>query len=177
MRGRGIFIRFRKMNIKELIDTLKLQLHPEGGYFKETYRADGIIAKSALPKNFQGDRHYSTAIYYLLTAQDISRLHRLTSDEVWHFHLGGPLTLVEISSDGLVKKTILGPNVSAGEKLQYVVSAGNWFGAKPNSGTEFSLVGCTVAPGFDFEDFEMGDRETLLKEFPQAKEEINLLLP
>lgn len=163
------------ITVQELIALFGLQPHPEGGYYKETYRAKGTIAKNALPDVFQGDRNYSTAIYYLLPEGTKSQLHRLSSDEVFHFYLGDPLTVVEITPAGKIKKTILGQDVKAGQSLQYIVRAGNWFGAYPNQGSRFSLIGATVAPGFDFQDFELGNRLDLLKQFPHAKEVIELL--
>lgn len=165
----------QNVTAQELIKLYNLEAHPEGGYFKETYRAKGAITKEALPKNFKGDRNYSTAIYFLLPEGSKSKLHRLHSDEVFHFYLGGPLTVVQISPEGKVEKIILGQDVKAGEKLQHVVPAGYWFGAYPNPGVAFSFIGTTVAPGFDFQDFELGSRAELLKQFPKAKEVIELL--
>lgn len=161
--------------VQEIVKDLKLEPHPEGGFYREMFRDEGKIPKSALPGRFKGDRNYSTAIYYLLPQGTFSSLHRIPSDEVWHFYSGQSMTVVEITPDGRVIKTVLGQNLAQGEKLQSVVKAGNWFGAYPNAGTEYALVGCTVAPGFDFADFEKGDRTQLLKEFPQAREVIERL--
>ena len=147
---------------QDLIKLLDLKPHPEGGFFRETYRS----------KEKTGGHNLSTAIYFLLPKGAVSKLHRLKSDELWHFHLGDPLTLVQIFSDRMEKET-LGSKVTAGEKLQHVVPAGCWFGAYPTGA--YSLVGCTVSPGFDFADFEMGDRKKLLNDFPQATEEIRKL--
>jgi hypothetical protein len=148
---------------KELIEIYGLERHPEGGYFKETYRAAGSAEFSGL-----GARNLSTAIYFLLEKGARSRLHRIKSDELWHFHLGGPLTVARILPDGNLEETVLGPDVKAGQRLQLAVPAGSWFGAYPCEGTEFSFVGCTVAPGFDFADFELARREELLARFPLA---------
>lgn len=148
--------------IDELIAAYKLIPHPEGGYFAESYRAAQSVATP------RGDRPASTAIYFLLPAGTKSRLHRIKSDEVWHFYLGGPLRIVEISPDGTTRETILGPDLAAGHKLQHVVPAGAWFGAYPEPNTPYALVGCTVAPGFDFQDFELAEREALLKAYPAA---------
>lgn len=150
----------RKIDIGELIKLYKLKKHPEGGYYRESYRAKGKIAGTG--KNF------STAIYFLLPAAQISRLHRIKSDELWHFYLGGPLELAQIFPDGRTSKVVLGQDTFSGQKLQYVVPAGCWFGACHAKGTQFSFVGCTVAPGFEFADFELGDRAALLKKFPRA---------
>lgn len=160
---------------QDLIKLYNLEPHPEGGYFRETYRAKGATTKNALPKNFKGDRNYSTAIYFLLPEGAQSKLHRLQSDEVFHFYLGGPLTVVQIFPDGKVEKTVMGADVTGGHKLQHVVPAGCWFGAYPNPGSRFSFIGTTVAPGFDFQDFELGNRSELLKQFPRAREVIELL--
>jgi len=156
--------------ISDLIAQYDLKQHPEGGYFKETYRSAGSIPAGVLPKSFIGNRSYSTAIYFLLPKGARSSLHRIRQDEVWHFYLGSSLTLVSISPTGCIQTVLMGPDVKSGHKLQHVVSAGDWFGAYPNDDSAYSFVGCTVAPGFDFADFEMGQREHLLKEFPHAEE-------
>ena len=163
------------MTVAELVQAYDLRPHPEGGYFKETYRSKGRIQAPALPKEFHGDRNYSTAIYFLLPQGAKSHLHRLQADEIWHFYLGGPLTIVEISPSGQVETIIMGSDVKGGQKLQHVVPAGYWFGAYPSKSSPYSFVGCTVSPGFDFADFEMGNRKELLRQFPQAKEIIDRL--
>lgn len=155
--------------IETFINQFQLQPHPEGGYFRETYRDSGVIPQEALGKEFSGARNYSTAIYFLLPEGQKSKLHRIKSDEVWHFYLGGPLTLIQISPAGEIQKITLGQNIKSGELLQHVVPKGFWFGATPNKGSAYSFVGCTVAPGFDFADFEMGEKEMLLKMFPHLK--------
>jgi uncharacterized protein len=161
----------------EIIEHYGMQGHPEGGFFLETYRSKNKISKSALRGNFSGDRSESTAIYFLLKSNSRSQFHRIKSDETWHFYLGGPLTLVEIDDDGALKKTVIGQDLSKGQTVQYTVRAGNWFGAFPNDGTAYSFVGCTVAPGFDFADFELAKRSDLLKTYPQHKEIISKLTP
>ncbi|MBD2754790.1 cupin domain-containing protein [Spirosoma validum] len=157
------------------VQALAMQPHPEGGYFAETYRSGETISHSALPNRFSGDRAFSTAIYFLLESHHISALHRIQADEVWHFYAGGPLEVFAISPAGDLTVIKLGSNLQQGEVFQAVVPAGYWFGSKPAVGTDFSLVGCTVAPGFDFADFEMADRQTLLAQFPQHKEVIEML--
>jgi predicted cupin superfamily sugar epimerase len=150
--------------------------HPEGGYYRQTYRSEELLPGSTLPHRYNGgNRPYSTAIYYLLREGERSRLHRLASDEVWHFYSGGALTIAEIHPNGRVAEAVLGPNPIMGQQQQYVVRAGTWFGAYPHSGAAYSFVGCTVAPGFDFADFEMGERQQLMKEFPSAREVIERL--
>lgn len=161
---------------RTLIESYRLLPHPEGGFYRESYRSSGTIPAASLPHH-GGDRAFATAIHFLLTEGQVSRLHRLKSDEMWHFSLGGPLTIVEISPDGRLAQTSLGADVAAGERVQHVVPAGTWFGAFPNPGTAFSFVGCIVAPGFDFADFEMGDRKILLQAFPHARIEIEKLTP
>ncbi|EKD47027.1 MAG: hypothetical protein ACD_66C00251G0001 [uncultured bacterium] len=153
----------------DLIELFHLQPHPEGGYFSETYRAKESVSKDALPARFSGARSLSTAICYLLPEGIKSCLHCIKSDEVWHFYLGGPLTLVQISPVGKVDRITLGQDVLNGQKIQHVVPAGYWFGAYSNSGSEFSFVGCTVAPGFDFADFEIGRRDELLRLHPRIE--------
>jgi predicted cupin superfamily sugar epimerase len=150
---------------EELIERFALAPHPEGGYYRESFRA---------PRDAAG-RSASTAIYFLLPRGERSKLHRLRSDEVWHFYLGGPLVVVEIDPQGVVTETRLGHNLARGEAVQHVVPAGHWFGAYPASGSAYSLVGCTVAPGFEFEEFEMGDREDLVGLYPQAEGLIRLM--
>lgn len=161
---------------KELIKLFDLQpLIPEGGFFNQTYKSELQIKKECLPNGFGGSRSISTQVYFLLPEGSKSKLHRLKSDEVWHFYLGGPLTIIQLFENGKIEKVILGQDVKNGEKLQHVVPAGCMFGSFPNPKTEYSFVGCTVAPGFEFEDCEMGDKEKLLKQFPEAKEYIEKL--
>ena len=157
------------MKASNLVRQLGLEPHPEGGYFRETYRAAESIAGPALPARFGGDRAVSTAIYFLLETGQRSRLHRIKSDEVWHFYAGDPLTVVEIDAAGVLKTTRLGSDLGAGAVYQHVVPAGAWFGATLADGggaAGFALVGCTVAPGFDFADFALADRAALLADYP-----------
>ncbi|MES2726442.1 MAG: cupin domain-containing protein, partial [Bacteroidota bacterium] len=142
------------MNAKYYIDKLGLTKHIEGGAFKETYRADLIIENNALTPNFKGDKNASTGIYFLLEYGQFSAFHRIASDEMWHFYDGDTLTIYEIESNGTLITHKLGRNLEAGETFQCVIKAGNWFGSRCEITEGFSLVGCTVAPGFDFADFE-----------------------
>jgi uncharacterized protein len=158
-----------KPTAEELIAQLGLVKHPEGGWYRETYRSEEVIQGTALPNRFAGDRSVSTAIYFLLLTGDISALHRIQSDEMWHFYSGVPLTVHVITPRGEYYPLTLGSNITAGEAFQCVVPAGCWFGAEV-SGDGYALVGCTVAPGFDFADFEMGSREVLQKQFPEQTE-------
>lgn len=152
-----------------------MQPHPEGGYFAEAYRATETIPQSALPGRFSGDRPFSTAIYFLLESHHTSALHRIQADEVWHFYAGDPLNVFVISSTGELTVIRLGNDPERGEVFQAVVPAGSWFGSKPAPGGTYSLTGCTVAPGFDFADFELADRTALLAQFPQHREVIEQL--
>jgi uncharacterized protein len=149
------------------ITSLGLKPHPEGGHFRETYRATERVAGTHLPARYGGTRVFSTAIYFLLCAGEVSRLHRVKSDEIWHFYAGGPLTIFLIHPAGGLHETNLGADPDQGQALQAVVPAGTWFGAAPLPGTPYSLVGCTVAPGFEFADFELGDRRQLISWHPQ----------
>ena len=150
------------MTAQEWVDCLSLAPHPEGGYYRETYRSTQLFD----PEGFVGQRSYATSIYFLLEADQFSALHRIKSDEAWHFYDGDPLEIIEIDTLGNLTTTLLGKDVTAGQFLFYVVKAGNWFGSRPAAGSRFSLVGCTVAPGFDFADFEMPGRDFFLSSFP-----------
>lgn len=154
------------MDAQYYIDHLQLKPHPEGGFFKETYRAAENIPVGALPSRFSGTRSFSTAIYYLLRQGEFSALHRIKSDECWHFYSGQALLIHVITTSREYKCIKLGANIEADETFQFVVPAGSWFASEPANDTDFALVGCTVAPGFDFGDFEMADPETLIDDFP-----------
>lgn len=163
------------MTARYYIEHLQLQPHPEGGYYKETYRSTGDIAAGCLPEQFGGDRSYSTAIYFLLQQGDFSAFHRIKSDECWHFYEGGTLLIHVLQANGQYSCTRLGRNIHEGEMFQYVVHAGAWFASEPAQSSFYTLVGCTVAPGFDFADFEMANREELAKDFPDQASLINRL--
>ena len=159
---------------KYWIDRLGLIAHPEGGFYRETYRSAIVMGKEALPPEFGGARDASTAIYFLLSGDDFSALHRLRSDEIWHFYAGGPLILHVI--DGAKRSDhLLGSDPEQGESLQVVVKAGCWFGSRLQQPDSYALVGCTVAPGFDFEDFELGKCADLIRLYPQHQELIERL--
>lgn len=153
------------------ITQLGLLAHPEGGYYKETYRSSEIISATALPDRFGGDRYFSTAIYFLLRSEDRSVFHRIKSDELWHFHQGSTL-LIYVLTDHEMKIFKLGSDPEKGESLQVVIPANCWFGAHVEQQNSFSLCGCTVAPGFDFRDFEMAERNELIKKYPGFEQEI-----
>ncbi|MBT1706060.1 cupin domain-containing protein [Fulvivirgaceae bacterium PWU20] len=156
------------------VELLQLTPHPEGGFFKETYRSSEVAGKECLSDGFTGKRNFSTAIYFLLRSQDRSLFHRIKSDEMWHYYAGGSLTLYVLNEGGL-RTYKLGTSLENGESVQIVIPANSWFGAKVNEADNYVLCGCTVSPGFDFEDFEMASREELLKAFPFEREVIELL--
>jgi predicted cupin superfamily sugar epimerase len=158
------------------IDHLDLKPHPEGGFYKESYRATENIPVAALPGRFKGTRSFSTAIYFLLRTQDKSLFHRIKSDELWHFHAGSTLAIYVLSETGLTVHK-LGSRLEEGDTLQVVVPANTWFGAKVIDGNAYTLAGCTVAPGFDFQDFEMATTSQLLNDFPKHHEIIRQLTP
>lgn len=148
------------------IEKLALARHPEGGYFREKYRSNGNIPESVLAAGCKGIRCFSTAIYYLLHGDDFSAFHGIKSDELWHFYTGSPLVIHVIDKSGDYHRIKVGDNPDNGETFQAVVKVGCWFGASIDVPQTFALVGCTVAPGFDFRDFEMGDAEELLRTYP-----------
>ncbi|GAM10400.1 hypothetical protein OR1_02689 [Geobacter sp. OR-1] len=150
----------------ELIRKLELLRHPEGGWYRETYRSEETIPAAALPDRFSGDRSFCTAIYFLLEKGDFSAFHRIKSDELWHFHSGTTLTIHMLSQDGSYQTHRLGADLDAGASFQAVVPAGFWFGAEVTGNGGYALVSCTVSPGFDFADFEMADRDDLIRQLP-----------
>lgn len=154
------------------IQHLNLLPHPEGGYYREVYRSEVCLPALALPKGFTGMRQICTSIYFLIEKQNFSAFHRIKSDEIWHFYGGDALEVIELRNDGSLKKTTLGRNLQSGERLQYTVKGHTWFASRVKTTGEFSLVACTVAPGFDFADFEIADRKKLIQDFPQHKLEI-----
>ena len=152
------------------IDKLKLEKHPEGGYFREIYRSDEEIPATGLPSRYEGKRAFSTSIYYLLRSGEFSAFHRLKSDEIWHFYAGTSLRLFIITPEGEIYRHSIGNNPDQNEQLQVVIPRGNWFAASVALEGSYTLMGCTVAPGFDFGDFELGKRNELIEDFPSLKE-------
>jgi predicted cupin superfamily sugar epimerase len=154
-----------------VIETLGLRPHPsEGGYFIETYRCNDFLDVPGL-----GRRSVSTAIYYLLTPDTCSAMHRLASDEVFHFYLGDPVEMLLLRPDGGHETVILGNDIASGHKPQFVVPRGVWQGSRLLPGGEFALLGTTVAPGFDFADYEHGNRSDLVARYPACADRIKLL--
>jgi len=157
------------------IDKLRLTPHVEGGAFREVYRSELVIPRRSLPVLFQGDRSASTHIYFLLLNGQFSAFHRIASDEVWHFYSGDPLLVYEITHSGRLVTHRLGGDPEKGDSFVAVVRAGNWFGSTLADGGEYALAGCTVAPGFDFADFELAERETVMAQYPEHGELIRRL--
>jgi len=158
------------MKAQYWIDQLNLQPHPEGGYYKETYRS----SDESPFQGFEGSRNISTAIYFLLEQKDKSHFHRIQSDELWFFHEGETLEIFILHEDK-VEVISLGKKMNQGESLQAVIPAGLWFGARVKDQQGYALVSCTVAPGFDFRDFELGKKNELVNIFPQHKKIIEEL--
>jgi predicted cupin superfamily sugar epimerase len=152
------------------ISHLGLEKHPEGGWFKEVFRSNEILSKKSLPGRYTSFRAVSTSIYYLLKGNEFSSFHRLRSDEIWHFYSGSPVSVYIISPTGYLTINTCGPLAEQGNNFQLLIPKGSWFAAKVIDPSSFALLGCTVAPGFDFEDFELGKRESLLNRFPQHAE-------
>lgn len=163
------------MNANDYIQHLHLLPHPEGGWYRESYRSSENILPAALPSRFSDERAFSTAIYFLLEQGNFSAFHRIQSDEVWHFYAGDAIEVIEIHPDCSLHCTVVGAKVWEGETPQHVVPAGVWFASRVKEGGGFALVGCTVAPGFDFADFHMAEREVLLREYPEHQQTIREL--
>ena len=154
---------------EEIIKKLGLKPHPEGGYFKETYRSLGKINKDSLHSTYNGKRSYSTCIYFLLTSDTFSAFHKIKQDEIWHFYDGSPIILHTISETGNHHEYTIGRDFSKGEIPQLVVPGNHWFAAEVINKNDYSLVGCTVSPGFDFSDFELPTRKELITKFPASE--------
>lgn len=162
------------MTAQDVIELLKLEPLPlEGGYFSETYKAKGEIPQSCLGEH-EGSRSFSTAIYYLITPESFSSLHRLPQDEVFHFYLGDPVQMLRIEPSGELVREILGGDLRQGQRPQVVAPGNIWQGTRLLDGGKWALLGTTVSPGFDYRDYEHGERARLIEEFPQHKESICL---
>jgi predicted cupin superfamily sugar epimerase len=157
------------------IDKLQLTPHVEGGAFREVYRSELVIPRHSLPLLFQGDRSASTHVYFLLHNGQFSAFHRIAADEVWHFYTGDPLLVYEFTHSGRLVTHRLGGDPDKEDGLVAVVRAGNWFGSTLADGGDYALVGCTVAPGFDFADFELADRGALVRQYPEHSQLIERL--
>jgi predicted cupin superfamily sugar epimerase len=163
---------------QEIIALLGLQPHPiEGGFFRETYRSAGTISPQSPPAGYAAgvERSIGTAIYYLITADTFSELHRLPTEEIFHLYMGGPVRMLQLALGETAREVILGTDLAAGQLPQLVVPAGVWQGSRLEPGVEFALLGATMAPGFDYADYEQGNRGRLIELFPQYAEQIRQL--
>lgn len=155
------------MDAADVIERLGLVPHPEeGGFFRETYRAGGELPAGSLGGAYEGPRRFSTAIYYLLTPETRSELHLLPTDEVFHFYAGDPVEQLRLHPDGTAEVVVLGSDLAVGQQPQSVVAGGVWQGAHLAEGGAWALLGCTVAPGFEFADYTPGDRRALTAAHP-----------
>lgn len=157
------------------INRLNLKGHREGGYFAESYRSDESISGRNLPLRYGSDRSVATAIYFLLEKDGFSAFHRLKSDETWHFYTGSPFELFVLNAHGDLMHFLLGSNPEAGEVFQLTIPHSHWFAARLVDQISYGLAGCTVAPGFDYNDFELTERKKLTTEFPQHSQLIKEL--
>ena len=153
---------------KYYIQKLQLNKHPEGGYYREIYRSGEMISIDAPKKNLK--RNVSTSIYFLLEGPQVSKFHRLNSDELWHFYDGSSVKIYVIDERGRLTEIILGKKTENGEVFQTVIKKNIWFAAEVINKRSFALIGCTVSPGFDFSDFELASRDSLLEKYPKHKE-------
>jgi predicted cupin superfamily sugar epimerase len=160
-----------RLTAEEIIDLLDLQPLPlEGGYYRENYCSDEPLPHPALPRRFAGERPFSTAIYYLLTADTFSALHRLQSDELFHFYLGAPVSMLQLHPDGSSCVVTLGTDLHSGQQPQLVVPRMVWQGSFLAEGGSWALLGTTNAPGFEWDDFEAGRRDELIAIYPDCEE-------
>lgn len=157
--------------VDQIKSLLNLTLHPEeGGYYVETYRSNERIPTEALPDRYDGPRSFATAIYYLLTPDAFSAMHRLSTDEIFHFYVGDPVEMLQLSPDGSGKILILGPEILKGMSPQVIVPRGVWQGSRLCPGGRFALLGTTMSPGFEFSDYESGQRDVLVASYPDFRD-------
>ncbi len=163
---------------EEIIKILNLQpLLEEGGFYRETYRSTENIPKEALPVRYGVSKNFGTAIYYLLTPETRSALHRIPTDEIFHFYLGDPVIMLQLHPDGTSEVTTIGSKIDKGQQLQVIVPKGTWQGSLLKQGGNFALMGVTVSPGFDFSDYESAERASLINAYPDEKDLIIRLTP
>ena len=152
-------------------DILHLQPHPiEGGYFVETYRSELKVPGDVIGSAYAGERRIGTAIFYLLTPDTFSALHKLPGDELFHFYLGDPVEMLQLYPDGQSETFTLGQDITAGMRLQHCVPGGCWQGSRLIAGGSYALLGTTMSPGFDYADYVVGNREELIRRYPEHKE-------
>lgn len=164
------------MDAEELKRILHLSPHPkEGGYYARTWESEELIDKTALPGRYPSSRLAGTCIYYLLEPDTFSEMHRLQSDEIYHFYLGDPIELLYLPPTGEAKTVLIGNNFAEGHTPQFVIPKHVWQGSRLLPGGKFALIGCTVSPGFDFADYESGDRKSLIQSYPAYAEKIKSL--
>ncbi len=163
------------LTAEQIRELLKMQPHPiEGGYFAETYRSFGTVPRSALA-SYPGDRSLSTAIYYLLTPDTFSAVHRVRGDEMFHFYLGDPVEMLQLKPDASGEVLLLGQDIASGMRLQHNVPGGVWQGSRLKQGGKYALLGTTMSPGFEYDDYETGKRQELIVRYPQHAELITAL--
>jgi len=158
------------MKTTDWVEKLKLQAHPEGGMYRQTYKSHETIPKTALPERFSANRVFSTAIYFFLNKNDFSAFHRIKQDELWHYYDGSSLILHIIAPNATYSTQKLGINIDNGEQPQRMIKAGCYFAVEITDKSSYTLSGCTVAPGFDFADFDMPSRNKLIELFPIYKD-------
>ena len=158
------------LNAEYWISHLGLKPHPEGGFFNEIFRSSIKIPKEVLPIGYKSPRRVATSIYFLLRSGDISRLHRLRSDELWYYHTGCAVKIVYIDKEGNKHTKFLGCNIEKAEEPSIHISAGNIFAAEPVEKDSYCLMSCVVAPGFEFEDFEMFPKDELIQSYPKLSD-------
>ena len=154
----------------DLIRQFQLAAHPEGGYYRETYVSPDIIGRAGLPSRYSSERRGAKAIYFLLPGDQVSKFHRIRCEEIWCFHFGFAMTIFIIHRDGTVQELLLGTEIERGEHPQLIIPHNVWFGAKVNKKNAYAFLSCITAPGFEYEDFELAERNALLQEYPQHRE-------
>jgi uncharacterized protein len=160
-------------SLKSLLNLVPLSF--EGGYFTETYRSPVMLSPACLDSRYGGPRSVATAIYYLLEAGTFSELHRVASDEIFHFYLGDPVEMLQLWPDGSCRHVTMGSDLRRGMRPQVIVPHGVWQGSRLAPGGRVALLGCTVSPGFDYADYESGSRDMLSRQYPEARDLISVL--
>ncbi len=156
------------MTAEELIQFLGLEpLTQEGGYYRRTYLSDEVIPQPSMPHRYLVDHHFGSCIFYLITRESFSHFHSLLSDEIYHFYLGDPVELIELHPNGECTTTVLGQDIVAGQKVQHLVPRNTWQASYLRPGGEWALLGCTVSPGYDENDYVDGNWESLLRSHPK----------
>ena len=163
---------------REIIDRFGLEPLPgEGGFYTRTHCSPGMIPREALPPGYQEPRPFSTAILYLLTPETFSALHMLPTEEIYHFYLGDPVQMLNLHPGGEAEIVTLGPDISSGQQVQWVVPKGTWQGSRLMSGGEYALLGATMCPGFDWPDMDLAEPDELIEAYPRYRDLIRRLGP